>query len=671
MQFKSFYLKYVAHEQSEEIVSQNFSVFENDHLRIEFLLEDLSGDKIYKVHITPKTEIEFIDFYIETFFDYSESRGVFCNGFQSWTETKIFDKTDKIPGQRKFIKKIAEAYGDGLFYDYKNKTGVVHSWTYTYIKQPKRRVQFFGSLSDKTGYTVFEHHAKENKMLIKKDCKGFITSENVELLNIFSSLSHEKICFDNYFEAQQLTPVKVKPAIGWTSWYYYYTKISEKIIEENLESFAKNNIPIEIFQIDDGYQKAVGDWLNFNERFPNGLKNIVEKIHRHNIKAGLWLAPLTCEHNSFIVKDHPDWILKNDTGKFLKIGFNPLWSYWFYALDVYHPEVRAYLKKIFDTVLKDWNFDLVKLDFLYGVALIARNGKSRGQIMHDSMEFLRECVEEKMILGCGVPLIAANGTTDYCRIGPDVHMDWDFKLLKWIRARERPSTQNAIHNTISRRQLSGNWFLNDPDVFVLRKNKNSLSFEEKYSLLLANLLFGHLLFTSDNIGEYDAETLLLYKSIFPLMQASDVDVSYKNDFYTIRFRINERNFLALINTSDTSRMYKLPDNLFFDNVKEDFIKGGKMIEIPGHASKCYLAVGYMPFAIAGSKGHFFAGTEIESIYLSGNKIELEWTPGILNDVKVYIKVPVEYDVESINKSGNFIRTEKKDFSIIEVEKRKL
>ncbi|EKC48560.1 hypothetical protein OBE_15116, partial [human gut metagenome] len=39
--------------------------------------------------------------------------------------------------------------------------------------------------------------------------------------------------------------------------------------------------------------------------------------------------------------------------------------------------------------------------------------------MCEAMDFLRECVGEKMILGCGVPLMPAFGKVDYCRIGAD------------------------------------------------------------------------------------------------------------------------------------------------------------------------------------------------------------------------------------------------------------
>ncbi|MCB0508542.1 MAG: alpha-galactosidase [Bacteroidetes bacterium] len=666
----SFYLNYqLSNSKSFELTSSDFSTFENEHLQLEFLVENLDADFRYKVILKSKTAITLIDFFIETAVDYADSKGVFCNGFQSWTETKIFFNTEKIQAQSWLAKPFSKHYGDTTLFHYKNKKGVAHSWTYSYIKLPKRKAIFWGSLQETNGYTIFEHHANENKLIIKKDCKGKMVESQLDLLDIFYADSFEKMAFQNYFEAQQLKPIQAKPAIGWTSWYYYYTGISEKIILDNLEAFVQQNIPIDIFQIDDGWQQAVGDWLHINEKFPNGLKFISDKIHQHNIKAGLWLAPLACEHNSFIVKEKPHWILKDENGKFLRIGFNPLWSYWFYALDIYNEEVRAYLKEVFYTILHEWNFDLVKLDFLYGTALIARNGKSHGEIMHDAMQFLRECVGEKMILGCGVPLSAAVGTTEYCRIGPDIHLFWDFTTLRWLKTRERPSVLNAIHNTISRRQLSGKWFWNDPDVFILRRNKNKLSEDEKYSLLLSNLIAGHLIFTSDNIAEYDTEQLRLYKSIFPLMPIEDIQVNYQNDFYSIHFRINERYYLALINTSSDTKTYKLPDSLYFDNRTDELLKGNRRINIPKHASKCLLNVGYTPFAVAGSKGHFFSGTEIENIYLSGNKIEIDWKEELLLDTIAYIKVPLEYEVLTVNNSEQFKRINKKEFSIIEIERK--
>ena len=64
-------------------------------------------------------------------------------------------------------------------------------------------------------------------------------------------------------------------------------------------------------------------------------------------------------------------------------------------------EVRAYIKKVFDTVLNEWGFDLVKLDFLYAAAIEPLNGNCRAKVMYDAMDLLRECVGDKLILGVG------------------------------------------------------------------------------------------------------------------------------------------------------------------------------------------------------------------------------------------------------------------------------
>ena len=60
--------------------------------------------------------------------------------------------------------------------------------------------------------------------------------------------------------------------------------------------------------------------------------------------------------------------------------------------------------------------------------------------MNDTMTFLRNSCGDKLILGCGVPLGSAFGLVDYCRIGADIHLEWEHKLLKFLENRERVST---------------------------------------------------------------------------------------------------------------------------------------------------------------------------------------------------------------------------------------
>ena len=162
------------------------------------------------------------------------------------------------------------------------------------------------------------------------------------------------------------------------------------------------NLDIDFFQIDDGYQTAVGDWLSIiDEKFPDGMKHCADEIHAKGMKAGLWLAPLGAQFNSKIRKEHPDWIIKDKKGRQVLAGIN--WGT-FYALDIENEECAEYIRHCFDVILNEWGFDMVKLDFLYAACIIPRNGKSRGQLMCEAMDFIRYCVGDKLILGCGVPL---------------------------------------------------------------------------------------------------------------------------------------------------------------------------------------------------------------------------------------------------------------------------
>jgi alpha-galactosidase len=101
--------------------------------------------------------------------------------------------------------------------------------------------------------------------------------------------------------------------------------------------------------------------------------------------------------------------------------------------------------------------------------------------------------------------------------------------------RERLSVWNTITSNIGRRHLNGTMFLNDPDVFVLREEKNKLKLNEKLLLFEINNLFGSLVFTSDYIGNYNSEILQLYKSKFPFQPEKQLKVNIiEKDIYEIK-----------------------------------------------------------------------------------------------------------------------------------------
>lgn len=481
---------------------------------------------------------------------------LFCNGFQSWSESKILSFDEKIKTLRWFAQSLMGYYGDYHFKKFvKRKKGFLHSWSYTYLrKYNSDLIKFFGSLNEQNGFTLFTADSKNNLLSIKKNIENVQLEHSFCLLDFIVLHGDEKRVFEIY-STELGFKLPIKPvATGWTSWYNYYNNISENIILKNLNNLVEKEIPIDFFQIDDGWQTHVGDWLSVKNTFPNGMQTISDVIHQKNIKAGLWLAPFIAESNSTLFKIHPDWFLRNENHKLLAVGYSAMWSGKFYALDIYNEAVRAYLTAVFYNVLTRWNFDMVKLDFLYAVCVLPRPNKSRGQVMHDALTFIRDLCGNKIILGCGTPLASGFGIFDYCRIGADIHLQWEHKLLKFLRNRERVSTIVALRTTISRWSLNNVGFLNDPDVFILRKKNQNLTTTQQRTILIVNALLGNLLFISDDISEYDAETFTQYKEIFILKDRIVQSVTpLKKDIYKIHYSVLDKKYDCFINLTDSNQ----------------------------------------------------------------------------------------------------------------------
>ena len=173
----------------------------------------------------------------------------------------------------------------------------------------------------------------------------------------------------------------------------------------------------------------------------------------------------------------------------------------------------------------DWGFDLVKLDFLYGAAPFGTETESRAARMIRAMELLRGWCGEKKILGCGVPVMPAFGLVDYCRVSCDVTLDWDDKPYMRLIHRERPSTRQAIGNSVFRRQLNGRAYLSDPDVFFLRDENLKLSAQQKNQLAVLDAVIGGVFLHSDDMSKYSEETKQQYRALRHLCGATDVRVS--------------------------------------------------------------------------------------------------------------------------------------------------
>lgn len=67
-----------------------------------------------------------------------------------------------------------------------------------------------------------------------------------------------------------------------------------------------DTLPLQLFQIDDGYQRAWGDWLTLDAgKFPTkSMRDLVELIRAQGLRPGLWLAPVAVDKHSRIAAEY-------------------------------------------------------------------------------------------------------------------------------------------------------------------------------------------------------------------------------------------------------------------------------------------------------------------------------------------------------------------------------
>ncbi len=447
---------------------------------------------------------------------------IFINGYQSWTyspECGVRDYTHGFATRLARFKPLGlERYGDYYFMEYPQKSGVTQGESYAYWRRGEH-FRLLASLDETNGYTLYRYDAGTGILTLGRDCYRVNCGGTFALFDLFYAEGSENEVFDGWFAAMGLPKKPVERIAGYSSWYNRYLNINEECILSDLEACSGLLSPGDVFQIDDGWEPGVGDWLTTDEeKFPRGLRGTADKIHEKGFRAGLWLAPFVCRKDSEIYRRHKDWLLKVN-GRPWYCGMN--WG-GFFSLNFDNPEAAEYLRRVFRRVFEDWGFDLVKLDFLYGAAPVNFPTESRAKRMTRAMDFLRELCGDKLIIGCGVPLMPSFGRVDYCRIGGDVGLDWNDSVWMQMAHRERVSTKQSLANTVFRRELNGRAFGNDPDVFFLRSENLKLTEEQKLMLAKADALLGSVFFTSDDMGRYDEEKRAAYCDLCHLRDAENI-----------------------------------------------------------------------------------------------------------------------------------------------------
>lgn len=311
---------------------------------------------------------------------------------------------------------------------------------------------------------------------------------------------------------------------GWCSYYYYYGQETENDILENARFLSRHrdSMPVEYIQIDDGWQKSRGNWLESHpEKFPHGMEWMATEIQKLGFKPGIWIAPFLVSENTEVYQKHRDWLLRDSQGELLAMGDN-------YFLDSSHPDALEWLTKCFKT-MKNWGYTYFKLDFMmvetcYGAIYHDKN-ITRVQACRRGLMAIRKAVgDDSFILGGTVLVSPSVGLVDGCRISTDVTPFWCVAGY----TPESPAIPNVCRNIINHGYMHRRLWLNDPDCLIVREHHNrekykhipSLTLAEVRMLATAMIMSGGAIFLGDRMETLSEERLEIIRKVFSLMNGT-------------------------------------------------------------------------------------------------------------------------------------------------------
>lgn len=314
--------------------------------------------------------------------------------------------------------------------------------------------------------------------------------------------------------------------VGWCSWYQYFERIDERALRDNLA--RAGDWPFAVFQLDDGYQSAIGDWSTPNEKFPSSLDGLADAIRATGATAGLWLAPFLAAPDSTLARTRPDLLARDADGEPLVAMFNDIWGGFVLGLDPTNPETAAHLTDLGRSV-RAAGFDYAKLDFTFSPnvpGVYADPGATPAQRVRAGYDAFRAGFgDDGFVLGCGAPLGACVGVVDAMRIGPDVAPRWDVDPAVdtvWPGYEfAAPALRHAWSATTDRAVLHRRLWVNDPDCVMLRTTGTDLSPAQVEGWARAVGDSGGMVVVSDDLGLLGPEHRALLDEVIAEGRAAD------------------------------------------------------------------------------------------------------------------------------------------------------
>ncbi len=255
-----------------------------------------------------------------------------------------------------------------------------------------------------------------------------------------------------------------KPApMGWWSWTAFYAGINEGETLTNAQWLSQHlkSLGYDYFHIDEGYDYARGEYTSTNAtQFPHGMWNVEHEICNLGLKPGIWTGPFEVSERSWVYQHHKDWLVRDDHGRPILIGYVDRQDDRLYVLDTTNPGAQEYLRQTYQTLAREWGIRYIKLDFMDYTLVEGHYYRPHTTALEAErigLKIIREAVGPGVLLDKdGSEMLNAVGYVDEGRIAPDTGHSFE-------------ASKDAAPNIAARFYMNGNFYTNDPDAFSVSK----------------------------------------------------------------------------------------------------------------------------------------------------------------------------------------------------------
>jgi alpha-galactosidase len=326
---------------------------------------------------------------------------------------------------------------------------------------------------------------------------------------------------------------------GWCSWYCFGPRVTAEQVLENLDVILRKLPALKYVQIDDGYQAAMGDWLETGKAFGGDVVPVLKEIRKRGLEPAIWVAPFIAEQNSHVFERHPTWFVQGQDEKPL-VSSSVTFGGWrhgpWYALDGTHPEVQEHLRNVFQTMRQEWGCTYFKLDAnfwgaIHGGRFHDRNA-TRIQAYRRGMDAIRSGAGDSFILGCNHPMWPSLGLIDGSRSSADIKRAW-------------PTFRSVARQTLNRNWQNGRVWWNDPDAVLLTGDLPDHEFQFHATAIFAS---GGMVLSGDDLTKLPANRQAVLERLLP---PTGIAAEFENEALEVGWiKLPDKSIVCLFNWDD-------------------------------------------------------------------------------------------------------------------------